>query len=185
MSSSEYATDAEVLEAVAQGRKEAEDKAKKALAAKASAEIMSKVQGEPGFDPDAGPPPLKPGEWHMPDPPSDAILMALGKAIAPLQAKLASANTHDRDAIDQEIRERCLEQGIVVDIKWWFSSVPGCYIPEVEPYAVTDMHARSLPGHKDYDPDQQVHQVVHDEIGTGTKGVIGGRSSSGLYLPGR
>ena len=165
---SEYATDAEVLEAIDQGRKEA-------LAKKATQEIMASQSQPQG---DGGHPPLKSGEHFIPDPPSDTIIESLYAAMQKIQARLGGASTQqDRDNFDAYIRETMLEHGVVVDVKWFETTIPNMYMPEVEPYAVTDKHGRSIPGHPDYDPDEQVFNVVNDMLGTGQSGIIKGTGS--------
>lgn len=166
---SEFATDAEIKEALDQGRKEAEDKRRKALADKATQEIMGDG------------PSLESGQYPIPDPPTDEILMSLDRAGKKANSLISASNTHDRDKFDSTLREVFLDEGIVVDVKWWYSEAPGVYIPEVEPYGVTDRHARSVVGHEGYDPDEQVHHVVKDTLGTGKEGTI---SSGGIWTPG-
>lgn len=110
---------------------------------------------------------LKPGEHPFPDPPPDWLIIRLEKPFRRLQEKSRSQKSFvDRDAFDREIRESFAEVGVVVDVKWWDTNVPGVYLPEVEPYA--------LLFEPDNDQDRQVHDVTNDILGLGTGGVIEG-----------
>lgn len=175
MSESDYATDAEVAEALDQGRKEAADK----LAKKAASEIMDAAPSAV----DGGPPPLQSGQYPIPDPPTDTILESIYQAMTFVNARSSSLTTsHDRDEFDKMIREKFLEHGIVVDVKWYETNVDNVYMPEVEPYGVTDLHGRSVAGHADFDPDEQVYNVVSDKVlQTGKSGIIKG--SGTLWTP--
>lgn len=176
---SDLATEAEMKEAIAQGMAEAEDKAKKALAARATSEIMAEHGGGSGGE-DSPLPPLPSGWYAFPDPPPDALILALGEVVYPLQDRLNSANTHDRDDLTRELVERMGEAGVLVRVQWHYSAVPGVLIPEVEPFGVDGQWTWAVVDHPDYDPDHQVHDVTNDILDTGDKGVIGG---SGLILP--
>lgn len=110
---------------------------------------------------------LKPGEHPFPDPPPDWLIIRLEKPFRRLQMKSREASSFvDRDAFDREIRESFAEVGVVVDVKWWDTNIPGVYLPEVEPYALLFK--------PDDDPDRQVHDVVNDTLGLGAGGVIEG-----------
>lgn len=173
---SELATEAEIKEAMANIARERADEARKGLADRAASEIMAAYEGKLLMDPSGQP--ILPSGWHaFPDPPPDALVIAIGDALAPLNERLRSANTHDRDAFNREIIERLADAGVLVRVIWHHSAVPGVYIPEPEPLGVDGRWTWTIVGHPDYDPDHQVHDVVNDVLGTGDKGFIGGNVS--------
>lgn len=170
---SELATEAEILEALDSIQRERDDEARKNLADKASAEIMAAHEGKLLTD-QHGQPILPSGWFRFPDPPPDALVLALAEALEPLQDRLRSVNTHDRDAFGREIVERLADAGVLARTIWHHSAVPGVYIPEVEPLGVNDRWTWTVVDHPDYDPDHQVHDVVNDLLETGERGTIGG-----------
>lgn len=175
---SELATEAELKETLAAIERERSDKAKKHMADKASAEIMAAFEGKLQTDPNGVV--ILPSGWHnFPDPPPDAILLALGHVLYPLNARLRNGGTHDRDAFNTELIERLAEAGIMARCLWHHSQIPGVYIPEVEPLGVDDRWTWAIVGHPDYDPDRQVYDAVNDILGLGEGGFIGGSFPSG------
>ena len=136
-----------------------DEEIREALAERASREIMERHRAAGHTDSLA----LQPGWFPMPSDPPDWVILLIEKPWRVLQQKSAAANTIDRDAFDREIRERFGEVGIIVDVLWHYSKLPGCYIPEVEPYALT---------FDPYDPDRQVRDVTADVLGLGESGVI-------------
>lgn len=137
-----------------------DEEIREALAERASREIMEKHRASGAPDRFA----LQPGWFPMPMDPPDWVVLLIEKPWRALQQKSAAANTIDRDAFDREIRERFGEVGIIVDVLWHYSALPGCYIPEVEPYALTF--------DPNEDPDRQVRDVTADVLGLGESGVI-------------
>lgn len=148
---SELATPAEVAEAVDQARRE--------LADKAAAEIM---EGE------------SQGVNALIDL-YDSEIALIEWEVRELNDKTVDGRPVDRTALHTEIIDRFAAIGLVVKVLWYYSQVPGVYIPEVQIVGRTDKL-------DEFDHDRQQHEVIHDVLETGERGEI--RADGGLWTPG-
>jgi len=106
----------------------------------------------------------------------DSELDKLIDLMKEIEGRVLRRQRVDRDALGNEIRERCAnEVGLKVSVRWYtcgeempdgtVREIPGMYQPEVVPIDRVTKES-------EYDHDRQRHEVVNDVIGIGEGGII-------------
>lgn len=98
-------------------------------------------------------------------------------AILGLQRELnarAEARQHNYNDFEREIRDRFAALGFTVDVNWYrFGRADGDgVLAEVEGAAMPEITITGRTAKIEWDPDRQVHEVVHDVLGLGDAGWI-------------
>lgn len=81
----------------------------------------------------------------------------------------AAAKRHNYNEFEREIRDRFAAIGFTVDVNWYEFALDGQ--PQEGAMPEVTISGRADPSFK-FDPDQQVHEAVHDVLGLGEEGWI-------------